>query len=136
MRIVSIFGLIHGMGPPLATIDSLKDFSYIVIQAWGISFSTYVSAIHRFIGLDIWQDSSSLPISHNQAASFKQFLAERNVFMSNHLDCLFWVPAKDGTYSIKLGYLALQHNQHNQTTYRAFEFCWNNSVLPKVGCFA
>lgn len=28
--------------PPLATIDSLKDFSNIVIQAWGTSFSNYV----------------------------------------------------------------------------------------------
>lgn len=96
--------------PPLATIDSLKDFSNIVIQAWETSFSTYVSTIHRIIGLVIWQDASSLPISQNKATSFMQVLTERNVFMSNHLDCLFWVPAKDDKYSIKVGYLALQQN--------------------------
>jgi hypothetical protein len=96
--------------PPLATTDYLKDFSNIVIQAWGTYFSNYVLAIHRFIGLVIWQDPSILSISHNQATSFKQVLAERNVFMSNQQDSLFWVPAKDGKYSIKLGYLSLQHN--------------------------
>ena len=36
--------------PPLATTDSLKDFSKdfsnIVIQAWGTSFSNYVLDIH------------------------------------------------------------------------------------------
>ena len=134
---MSIFGLIHGMGSlPLATIDSLQNFSNIVIQAWGTCFSKYVSAIHRFVGLVIWKDPSILPTSNNQAASFKQVLAERNVFMSNHPNCLFWVPTKDGKYSIKVGYLALQHNQFNQTTYHAFEFYWNSSVLPKVGCFA
>ena len=107
---MSIFGLIHEMGPPPTTIDSLKDFSNIVIQAWGTSFSTYVSSIHRLTGLVIWQDPSSLPISHNQATSFKQVLAERNVFMSNHLDLFFWVPTKYGKWSIQLGCFALQHN--------------------------
>lgn len=121
---------------PLSTIDSLKDFSNIVIQACGISFSTYVSAIHRFIGLAIWQDPSILPISHNQGTSFKQVLVERNVFMSNQLDCLFWVPTKDDEYSIRLGYLALQHNQFNKTAYHVFEFYWNSSVLSNEGFFS
>ena len=58
--------------PPLATTDSLKDFSNIVIQAWGTSFSNYVLDIHRFTWLFIWQDPSILPISHNLTTSFKE----------------------------------------------------------------
>lgn len=124
------------MGSLLATTNSLKDFSNIVIHASGTSFSNYVLAILRFIGLVIWQDPSILPISHNQVASFKQVLANINVFMSNQLDNLIWVLAKDGKYFIKIGYFTLQHNQFNQTTYHAFKLCWNSSILPKKGYFA
>ena len=93
----------------------------------------YVSEFSKKI---VWKDPNQVPLSFQEINQFQNFLNSRSFYFSDVQDQIFWAPAKDGKYSVKEGYKILQQNDLYKPTSRAFAFCWNLEVLPKVGCFA
>ena len=63
-------------------------------------------------------------------------MSSRQVFFSKAQDQIFWALAKDENYLVKEGYKILQQNGLQNPISRAFSFCWNPVVLPKIGCFS
>jgi ribonuclease HI len=125
----------HGL-PPLSYDNDLRDVIHIIKENWGEFLIDYVLAVERFSGKVIWKDPFILPISYSHKQHLFKVMIERKIFLNNENDVLIWAPSPNGEYSIKAGYKALKLVEQHETKQRAFSFCWNNTVLPKAGCFA
>ena len=73
----------------------------LTIDLWGSQLPDYVSSIDIFLGKDIWRDTIDIPINVVHRDALQQVFLEREVFLSNKKDTLFWATAKDGRYTIK-----------------------------------
>ena len=96
----------------------------------------YVEYVCKFSKKIVWKDPHILPLSPQEINEFQNILKSRHVFFSKVQDWIFLAPTKDVNYSLKEEYKILQQNDLNKSPSRAFSFCWNPVVLPKVGCFS
>ncbi|XP_059073800.1 uncharacterized protein LOC131874440 [Cryptomeria japonica] len=121
---------------PLGIEEKFKEIKDITDREWGSKVADVINAIEIFSRKGIWKDLATLPLSRSQCRLLSSILQQRTVYVSDKADKLFWVPSKDGCYSIKEGYRALQCMEESRIKSRVYSLCWNNIVLPKEGCFA
>lgn len=103
---------------------------------WGELLIDYVDNMDLISHKAIWKNPLDLPIDISSSRDLSAILASRLVYMSHGNDKLIWCPSKDGLYSVKSGYVSLQHMASHHSNQWAFSFCWDKSIIPKVRVFS
>ncbi|XP_059068451.1 uncharacterized protein LOC131858970 [Cryptomeria japonica] len=121
--------------PALRELDDFTEAKEVLVQLWGDKVKDYMQSSTGDLGKEwYWKDLSSTGLSAQEQQRLSIVLNQRKVFLIGKEDKVIWCGAKDGKYSVKLGYQLIEGREEAPS--KTWPLFWSKECLPKAGAFA
>lgn len=116
---------------PLKEIFEDQDWVNLVEANTGSKVKDYFSPGGTIGGRVVWKKCSIG--NRDLCAKLDQLLSQRQIFVFEKEDKVFWCATKSGEYKVKWGYEIQRKRIRNPEW--PYKLCWHNRILPKAGAF-